>query len=134
MPSAARPAKTRAALTGKSVAFTGAPVSAGTPSMTALRPSILILAFYAFESSTCIKRFSKMVSVMTLVPPGDGEHGHGLDLHIRRETRVGQGVLMSVAERESLPMTSIPSSRSSILTPTSSNLAITGLRWSTRAF
>ena len=53
----------------KSVAITGAPVKCLTPSMVAVSPSRWMCAPSRTSSCTCMKRFSKMVSVMREVPP-----------------------------------------------------------------
>ena len=67
-PSATSPAKIIAAPARKSVARTSQPVSWLGPSTTALRPSVVILAPIRLSSTTCIKRFSKTVSVTLLRP------------------------------------------------------------------
>jgi len=50
------------------VAITGAPLRRGTPRTTAVLPRTRISAPMRSSSFTCMKRFSKMVSVMTLCP------------------------------------------------------------------
>ena len=55
-------------LARKSVAITGAPCSRGTPRTTAVEPFITMSAPIRISSSACMKRFSKIVSVMTEVP------------------------------------------------------------------
>ena len=67
-PRAARPAITRLAEARRSVAITVAPDSAGTPCTMAVLPSMRMLAPSRRSSCTCMKRFSKMVSTMVLVP------------------------------------------------------------------
>ena len=52
----------------KSVAITGAGVNFSTPSTMAVWPSTRILAPMRCSSGTCIKRFSKIFSMMVLVP------------------------------------------------------------------
>src|ERR1700704_1031066 len=67
-PSAASAAMTSETEARRSVAMTGAPVSAFTPSMVARSPSSWICAPSRTSSCTCMKRFSKIVSVMWEVP------------------------------------------------------------------
>ena len=50
--------------------MTGAPDSAGTPRTIAEAPCTLIRAPMRFSSDTCMKRFSKIVSV-TMAAPSD---------------------------------------------------------------
>ncbi len=52
----------------RSVAITGAPERVWTPFTTAVWPSTRMSAPIRRSSATCMKRFSKMFSVMTLVP------------------------------------------------------------------
>ena len=52
----------------RSVAITGAPLSWSTPSIVAFSPSSWMCAPSRASSCTCMKRFSKMVSVMCEVP------------------------------------------------------------------
>ena len=52
----------------KSVAMTGAPVSRGTPRTSAEAPWTLMLAPIRTSSGTCMKRFSKIVSVIIEAP------------------------------------------------------------------
>ena len=67
-PSATRPAITSPAEARRSVAITLAPCRRSTPFTTAVLPSSLMSAPRRCISSACMKRFSKMVSVMTAVP------------------------------------------------------------------
>ncbi len=67
-PRAARPASTRDTEARRSVAITGAPCSARTPRTMAEAPCTLMLAPMRFSSGTCMKRFSKMVSVTMAAP------------------------------------------------------------------
>jgi hypothetical protein len=68
-PSATSPAITRHADARRSVAITFAPVRRGTPRTIAVEPSTSMSAPRRFNSCTCIMRFSKIVSVITEVPP-----------------------------------------------------------------
>src|SRR5262249_21721391 len=61
-------AMTRETEARRSVAITGAPLSALTPSMVAHSPSSWMWAPSRTSSCTCMKRFSKMVSVMREIP------------------------------------------------------------------
>ena len=63
--SAASPARISEALARRSVAITGAPVNPRTPLTVALCPSMVMSAPIRCSSQTCMKRFSKTVSVMT---------------------------------------------------------------------
>ena len=67
-PSAARAAITSDAEARRSVAITGAPRSCLTPAMMAVLPSMVMSAPRRFISCTCMKRFSKIVSVTRLAP------------------------------------------------------------------
>src|ERR1700727_1347667 len=67
-PSAARPAMTSETEARRSVAITGAPRRRLTPLTTAVSPSSLICAPKRASSCTCMKRFSKMVSLMRETP------------------------------------------------------------------
>ena len=67
-PLATRPAITRLADARRSVAITAAPDSRSTPSTIATLPSIWIFAPRRTISLTCMKRFSKIVSVTVLAP------------------------------------------------------------------
>src|SRR6218665_1955523 len=67
-PSATKPAITRQADARRSVAITVAPDRRGWPSITATLPSTWIRAPRRSSSSTCMKRFSKIVSVTVAVP------------------------------------------------------------------
>ncbi len=67
-PSATRPAITRLAEARRSVAITVAPDNRGTPCTTAVWPSISIFAPSRTSSLTCMKRFSKIVSLITALP------------------------------------------------------------------
>ena len=62
------PAITSAAEARRSEAMTGAPFRPGCPSMIAVWPSTVMCAPMRCISCTCIRRFSKMVSVMVDVP------------------------------------------------------------------
>ena len=62
-PSATSPAMTRLADARRSVAITVAPDRPATPWTTAVLPSISMLAPSRTSSLTCMKRFSKIVSV-----------------------------------------------------------------------
>ena len=68
-PSAARPAMTSDTDARRSVAMTGAPRSLAVPSMVAVSPSSDIRAPNRASSCTCMKRFSKIVSVICEEPP-----------------------------------------------------------------
>ena len=68
VPCATKPAITRLADARKSVAMTTAPESVSTPWVIAVLPSISMLAPKRFISCTCMKRFSKIVSVTRDVP------------------------------------------------------------------
>jgi hypothetical protein len=67
-PSATSPAITRLAEARRSVAITVAPVSSSTPWTIAVLPSMSMRAPSRRSSCTCMKRFSKMVSVTCAVP------------------------------------------------------------------
>src|ERR1700722_2978985 len=67
-PSAARPARTSETEARKSVAITGAPVSFSTPRTMAAAPCTAMSAPMRVNSGTCMKRFSKMVSVIIAAP------------------------------------------------------------------
>ncbi len=67
-PSATSPAMTRLAEARRSVAITMAPVRRSTPCTSAVLPSISIFAPSRPSSCTCMKRFSKMVSVTNASP------------------------------------------------------------------
>ncbi len=90
-PSATRPAITRLAEARRSVAITVAPESFSTPSMTANFPSTWILAPRRTSSFTCMKRFSKMVSVTLDGPSPIALSDHELGLHVGRKARVFGG-------------------------------------------
>ena len=68
IPSAARPAITRAAPARRSGALTLAPVSFFTPSIIAEFPSTLMFAPIRESSSAYLNLFSKILSVTILVP------------------------------------------------------------------
>src|SRR5437763_427775 len=68
-PSAARPAITSDTDARRSVAMTGAPRSFAVPSMVAVSPLSEIRAPNRASSCTCMKRFSKIVSVIWEAPP-----------------------------------------------------------------
>ena len=67
-PRATSPANTRLAEARKSVAITIAPSKYATPFTSAVLPSMLISAPRRCISCTCIKRFSKIVSVTFATP------------------------------------------------------------------
>jgi hypothetical protein len=90
-PSATRPAMTRLADARRSVAITVAPDSCGTPSTTATLPSTWMVAPSRTSSFTCMKRFSKMVSVTAAVPCATHVQRHELRLHVGREAGVFGG-------------------------------------------
>ena len=90
-PSATRPAITRLAEARRSVAITVAPDSCSTPLTTASLPSTSIFAPRRTSSLTCMKRFSKIVSVIVDVPSAMQSSGHELGLHVGRERRVLAG-------------------------------------------
>ena len=68
VPVAASPAMTREALALRSVAITGAPWRWRRSRTMAWLPDTVMSAPRRSSSLTCMKRFSKMVSVMTLAP------------------------------------------------------------------
>ena len=67
-PSATSPARISEAEARRSVAITGAPLSLGTPRITAVWPSTRMSAPRRSSSLTCMKRFSKIVSLITPAP------------------------------------------------------------------
>ena len=67
-PSAASPASTKDIEARRSVAITWAPLSFGTPRTTAERPRTVTSAPIRASSGTCMKRFSKIVSVSSEAP------------------------------------------------------------------
>src|SRR4030066_176794 len=67
-PAATTPASTRQAEARRSVAMTMAPSSRGTPRTSAVWPDTSMLAPRRRSSCTCMKRFSKMVSVTLAAP------------------------------------------------------------------
>ena len=73
MPSAARPAITRAAPALKSGALTLAPVYFSTPVIIAILLSTFTCAPIRVSSSTYLKRFSKILSVTVLVPSANAK-------------------------------------------------------------
>ncbi len=81
---------TRLAEARRSVAITGAAVSAGTPLMMAVLPSRRISAPRRRISSRCMKRFSKMVSMM--VPTHrPAVQRRELRLHVGGKSRIRRG-------------------------------------------
>ena len=85
------------------------------------------------SSCTCMKRFSKIVSVTCAVPSAMQFERHELRLHVGRESRVRRGAEAhrlrppgaSHADRSRRP--------ASMLAPASRSLSITASRWSARA-
>ena len=69
----------------RSVAMTGAPLSALTPLIVAVSPCSWMSAPSRASSCTCMKRFSKIVSRMTLVPAAVRHQRHELRLQVGRE-------------------------------------------------
>ena len=67
-PSATRPARINDADARRSVAITGAPLSLSTPRTIAVWPSTRMSAPMRSSSCTCMKRFSKIVSLITPTP------------------------------------------------------------------
>src|SRR5665213_3550180 len=67
-PSAARPASTSETEARRSVAITGAPFNLATPRIAADAPCTLMSAPMRVSCGTCMKRFSKLFSVMTESP------------------------------------------------------------------
>ncbi len=67
-PSATRPAITRLAEARRSVAITVAPWRRFTPRTIAVWPAVSMSAPRRASSSACMKRFSKMFSVIVAVP------------------------------------------------------------------
>ena len=87
----------------------------------------------ALSSLTCMKRFSKMVSVITRGAPGHAHQGHELGLHVRGEAGVGTGA--DVHAGEGAPGVHGDAAVSALRrTPASVNLPMTAVRWGTGAF
>ena len=68
-----------------------APLRGRPPLTMALGPSIATSAPKRINSATCMNRDSKMRSVMTLIPGGEGHEGHELCLNIRWKPGVRLG-------------------------------------------
>ena len=132
-PSATRPAMTRLAEARRSVAITVAPDRRGTPSITATLPSTWILAPRRTSSLTCMKRFSKIVSVTVAVPwamqlsamnwacMSVGKPGYSV---------VRKPWALSVAPP--VLCTRMPPSTACTLAPASRSFSMTASRWSAR--
>ena len=122
------PAKTKAAEARRSLAMTSAPLSGWPPLMMALGPSIEMSAPIRANSFTCMKRDSKIRSVMMLIP-GD----LSISTIICACTSVGKpacGMVVMSTERNFLAGRTRRVLRPvSIRTPASRILSSTALRW-----
>ena len=87
------------ALARRSVAMTVAPESRATPFTMAVLPRTSMSRPCRTSSGTCMKRFSKMVSVMTAVPSRGQHERHELRLHVGRKARVRRGRHVDATER-----------------------------------
>ena len=124
-PSAIQPANTKLIEARRSVAITSAGFNFSTPRQIAVLPSISPFAPIRLSSGMCIKRFSKMVSVMRLVPSAIafnkvncacisvGKPGCGI---VRIFTAFGRCPFESSVMVSSVTLTSIPASRSFSMT------------------
>ena len=78
--------------------MTGAPDSRHGPFTTAVLPSISTSAPSRTSSGTCMKRFSKMFSLIARDAVGLRQHGHDLRLHVGREAGERGGLDAQPAE------------------------------------
>ncbi|CSC12736.1 Uncharacterised protein [Vibrio cholerae] len=124
-PLAIQPAMTRLAEARRSVAITCAPLKRSTSPQITVLPSISALAPMRFNSGTCIKRFSKMVSVIT--PPPFAIMFSSVNCACMSVGKPGCGAVRTVTALSSRPVISklIQSSPHSISAPASSSLAKT---------
>ena len=130
-PSATKPAITRLAEARKSVAMTVAPDSFSTPSMTATLPSIWILAPRRTISLTCMKRFSKIVSV-TVAAPCDTALS-AMNWACMSVAKPGYSVVRNDwAFNRPVEAMRIPPSNAVTVAPASRNLSTSASWWSAR--
>jgi hypothetical protein len=90
-PSATRPASTSEAEARRSVAITGAPAACRPPLHHGRVAFQRDVRAQRTSSGTCMKRFSKIVSMMVPVPSAIAVQRHELRLHVGREGRIGGG-------------------------------------------
>ena len=124
VPRAASPASTSEAEARRSEAMTGAPVSPATPRTTAVRPSREMRAPMRPSSGTCMKRFSKMVSLTTPVPLA--RHISAMIWACMSVGKPGKGSVVTLTPTSSVPRRqSTPPATSPIHTPISRSLEAT---------
>src|SRR2546426_572004 len=107
VPLATSPAITRAAEARRSLAITGAPLKGRPPFTIALGPSMAMSAPNRVSSLTCMKRDSKIRSVIMLMPGVNAghQHYHGTDFRVafhacERADAIGRGHCHRGAERD----------------------------------
>ena len=103
----------------RSVAMTGAPRSLAVPSMVAVSPSSAILAPNRASSCTCMKRFSKIVSVISEAPPAQAISA--ISCACKSVGKPGNGAVDTFTGRmpEPLRLTRMPSGLTEITAPAS---------------
>ena len=133
-PLAASPASTSETEALRSVAITGAPVSSLTPRTSADPPCTVMRAPIRASSGTCMKRFSKMVSVIMAAP--SATHMRAMNCACKSVAKPGNGrVITSLPRRPpSARPTCTPPSAASIRRPASSSVSLAAPKLSTAAF